>query len=88
MSEKTKFNVAVDRHIEKRFREIAGTYGGQLGRCLAAAMLQFLESDPKVQADLLTRCFQAEIHEAMESLVEEAKGEQVKKIKSREAKER
>jgi hypothetical protein len=88
MAEKTKFNVAVDRHIEKRFREIADTYGGQLGRCLAAAMLQFLESDPKVQADLLTRCFQAEIHEAMETLVEEAKGEQVKKIKNREAKER
>ncbi len=88
MAEKIKFNVAVDRHIEKRFREIADTYGGQLGRCLAAAMLQFLESDPKVQADLLTRCFQAEIHEAMETLVEEAKAEQVKRIKNREAKAR
>jgi hypothetical protein len=51
-------------------------------------MLQFLESDPKVQTDLLTRCFQAEIHEAMETLVEEAKAEQVKRIKHREAKER
>jgi hypothetical protein len=88
MAGKTKFNVAVDSNIEGRFREVADTYGGQLGRCLAAAMLQFLESDPKVQADLLTRCFQAEIHEAMETLVEEAKAEQVKRIKNREAKER
>jgi hypothetical protein len=87
MAEKTKFNVAVDRHIEKRFRATADTYGGQLGRCLAAAMLQFLETDPKMQADLLTRCFQAEIHEAMEELVEQAKVEQVKRIKGREAKE-
>ena len=51
-------------------------------------MLQFIESDPKVQADLLTRCFQAEIHEAMEDLIEQAKAEQVKRIKHREAKEK
>jgi hypothetical protein len=88
MSEKAKFNVAVDRHIEKRFREVAEAYGGQLGRCLAAAMLAFIEMDPKQQADLLTRCFQAEIHEAMEELVEAAKTEQVKRIRSREAKEK
>ena len=86
--DKAKFNVAVHRLIEERFREIADGYGGQLGRCLAAAMLQFIESDPKVQADLLTRCFQAEIHEAMEDLIEQAKAEQVKRIKHREAKEK
>ena len=85
---KVKFNVAVDENIEKRFRDIAETYDGQLGRCLAAAMLAFLEMDPKQQADLLTRCFQAEIQGAMETLVEQAKSEQVKRIKSREAKER
>lgn len=83
---KTKFNVAVDSAIEKRFREVADGYHGQIGRCLAAAMLQFLESDPKVQADLLTRCFQAEIHEAMDTLIEQAKAEQVRRIKAREAK--
>jgi hypothetical protein len=88
MAGKTKFNVAVDTNIEEKFRAVAETYGGQLGRCLAAAMLQFLESDPKAQADLLTRCFQAEIHDGMEKLVEEAKAEQVKRIKTREAKER
>src|SRR5439155_8628060 len=59
-----------------------------VGNILAAAMLQFIESDPKVQADLLTRCFQAEIHEAMEDLIEQAKAEQVKRIKHREAKEK
>ena len=85
---KSKFNVAVDALIEERFREIAEGYGGQLGRCLAAAMLQFLETDPKVQAELLTRCFQAEIHESMEALIEQAKAEQVKRIKHRESKEK
>lgn len=85
---KVKFNVAVDESIEEQFRKIADGYGGQLGRCLAAAMLQFIETDPKAQADLLTRCFQSEIHESMEQLVEQAKAEQVKRIKSREAKER
>ena len=88
MPGKTKFNVAVDASIETRFRKIAEAYGGQLGRCLAGAMLQFIETDPKIQAELLTRCFQAEIHESMEELVEQAKAEQVKRIKSREAKER
>lgn len=86
--EKVKFNVAVHPAIEKRFRETADAYGGQLGRCLAAAMLQFIETDPKVQAELLTRCFQAEIHDQMQSVVEQAKAEQVRRIKGREAKER
>jgi hypothetical protein len=40
--QKTKFNVAVDHNIERRFREIADGYGGQLGRCLAASMLAFI----------------------------------------------
>ena len=86
--QKTKFNVAVDHNIEKRFREIAEGYGGQLGRCLAASMLAFIEMDPKQQATLLTRCFEAEIHESMQDLVEQAKAEQVKRIKGRESKER
>ena len=85
---KVKFNVAVDENIERRFRETADAYEGQLGRCLAAAMLAFIEMDPKEQAQLLTRCFQAEIHGSMEALVEQAKAEQVKRIKGREAKER
>ena len=85
---KTKFNVAVDENIEQRFRETAEVYDGQLGRCLAAAMLGFIEMDPKQQADLLTRCFQAEIQGSMQTLVEQAKAEQVKRIKGREAKER
>jgi hypothetical protein len=88
MAEKVKFNVSVDSNIEGRFRQIAKGFDGQLGRCLAAAMLQFIETDPKVQAELLTRCFQAEIHESMVELVEAAKVEQVKRIKSREARER
>jgi hypothetical protein len=85
---KVKFNVAVDGSIEKRFRDIAEGYEGQLGRCIAAAMLAFIEMDPKQQAELLTRCFQAEIHGSMEALVEQAKAEQVKRIKHREAKEK
>jgi hypothetical protein len=36
----------------------------------------------------LTRCFEAEIHESMQDLVEQAKAEQVKRIKGRESKER
>lgn len=85
---KAKFNVAVDANIERRFREIADAYDGQLGRCLAAAMLAFLEMDPAQQAELLTRCFQAEIHGSMEKLVEDAKAEQVSRIKKRETKAR
>jgi hypothetical protein len=88
MTPKTKFNVAVDPAIEQRFRETAEAYGGQLGRCLAAAMLAFIEMDPKQQADLLTRCFQAEIHDSVQDLVEQAKAEQVQRIKKREAKEK
>jgi hypothetical protein len=88
MTPKTKFNLAVDPAIERRFCAIAEACGGQLGRCLADAMLAFIEMDPKQQADLLTLCFQAEIHDVMEDLVTEAKAEQVKRIKSRESKEK
>lgn len=87
-SKKAKFNVFVDADIERRFRQTADAYGGQLGRCLAAAMLQFIETDPKLQAELITRCFQAELHDAVGDLVEQAKAEQVRRIKQREAKER
>ena len=87
MAEKVKFNVAVDPSIEGRFRQIAKGFDGQLGRCLAAAMLQFIETDPKVQSELLTRCFEAEIHQSMTELVAAAKAEQVRRIKAREAKE-
>lgn len=85
---KTKFNVAVDENIERRFREIAETYDGQLGRCLAAAMLAFLEMHPEQQAELLTRCFQAEIQGAMEKLIEDARTEQINRVKKRDAKAR
>jgi hypothetical protein len=41
-----------------------------------------------MQAELLTRCFQAEIHESMQELIDQAKTEQLKRIKHREAKEK
>ncbi len=47
-------------------------------------MLQFLETDPKQQADLLKRVFDAEIAEEMALAIEIAKEEQFRRINSRE----
>jgi hypothetical protein len=88
MGQKVKFNVAVDGEIVERFRQVAEAYDNRLGMCLTAAMLEFIEADPKEQGALLTRCFEAEIHGQVRDLIEQAKSEQTRRIHAREKRDR
>lgn len=85
---KAKLNVHADVDLMDRFREQAQHYGGRLGLCSSAALLQWVESDPEVQAEYIRRVFDAELRDEMQSLVEAAKREQVARIEQRERKKR
>jgi len=77
-------NFSVHRELADRFREATREYYGKLGLCFSAALLMFLEADPKVQGDFIKRVFDAEVDDEILAVIEQAKAEQVKKIHARE----
>ncbi|HEV7299601.1 MAG TPA: hypothetical protein VGN72_09575 [Tepidisphaeraceae bacterium] len=81
---KQSVNFAVQRHLADRFRDSTKEYYGKLGLCFSACMLMWLEADPAVQAEYLKRVFGAEIDEEMAAVIEQAKAEQLRRIKTRE----
>lgn len=88
MARKETINVYTDPAIAKQFRLTAEHYGGRVGMCLSAAMLAFLEMDPKRQGELIQRVFQAQLRDEVESLVEAVKAEQARRIEEGERQER
>lgn len=69
--------------LAEAFKKGMKPFKGKLGLCCAAALLQFLESDPAVQRDLVQRVFETELNEEMEAAIESALAEQQRKIKKR-----
>jgi hypothetical protein len=86
VAQKIKFNVAVDESLATAFRKASDHYYGRIGMCLAAAMLKFIELDPKEQTELLRRVFEIETDAEMATAVESAKEEQHRRISEREKK--
>ena len=70
--------------LADRFSEATSAFYGKVGACFGAAVLMFLEADPKVQAEFVKRVYEAELEDEVEEAVQQAKTEQLKKIKSRE----
>ena len=81
---KQTISFSVHPELADRFREATKEYYGKLGLCFSAGMLMWLEADPEKQAAYLKRVFEAEVNDEMLSIIEQAKGEQLKRIKSRE----
>lgn len=77
-------NFSVHRDLADRFREATREYYGKLGLCFSAALLMFLEADPEVQGQYIKRVFDAETDDEVEAVIEQAKAEQLKKVKTRE----
>jgi hypothetical protein len=77
-------NFSVHRDLADRFREATREYYGKLGLCFSAAMLMFLEADPQTQGQYIKKVFDAEVDDEIESAIQAAKEEQLKKIKARE----
>ena len=86
MGARTKQTVSFStrREMAEAFRKAASEYYGRLGMCFSAALLMFIEADPKTQGDYLKRVFDAEVNDEVNATVEAAKSEQAKRIKSRE----
>ena len=88
MPRKLKLNAYVDEALARQFKDVSKRYTGRIGMCLSAAMLQFLETDPKEQAAFLKRVFDAQIQGDMQEVIQTAKNEQVRRIKARERRDR
>ena len=79
---KENINVWVNRRIAQEFRKAAKSYFNRLGMCYGAAMLMFLEANPKTQGEYLKRVFHAEIDGEVEELLKEAAAEQRRRVRS------
>jgi hypothetical protein len=88
MAKKVKFNVFVDEALAKQFKAVAHVFYNRMGLCLSAAMLQFLQLDPKEQAALMKRVFEMDLADETEAAVQAAKAEQLRRINAREQKEK
>jgi hypothetical protein len=84
MAQKQTVSFRMHPHLLQQFQKAAEAFQGKLGACFSAACLQWMESDPKIQAEYLKRLYEAELRDEVEAAVGQAKVEQVKKIKSRE----
>lgn len=70
--------------LADRFQQLTSAFLGKVGTCFAAAILMFLEADPKTQGQYLKKIYDAEINDEVDDAIAAAKAEQLKKIKSRE----
>jgi hypothetical protein len=84
MAQKRPISFRIHPTLADRFQDSVGPYYGKLGACFSAALLMFLEADPKTQGEYLKRIYDAEIEDEMGDVIAAAKAEQLKKIKARE----
>ena len=85
---RSNLNVNVDPDVAARFREVAAKYKDKLGLCLAASMMMFLEADPRVQGEYLSRLLNAQVRDEVEELLAEIRAEQAARVKARDIKEK
>ncbi len=80
-------NLYVNRQVATAFREAAKKYDGRIGLCASAALLMFLEADPKVQGEYLNRVFQVDLTEQVDDALAAVKEEQARRVAEREKRE-
>ena len=84
MAQKRTVSFRLHALLAERFTELSSTFYGKVGACFAAAILMFIEADPKTQGEYLKRVYDAEINDEVEDAIAAAKSGQLKKIKARE----
>ncbi|HZZ41646.1 MAG TPA: hypothetical protein VFE58_01800 [Tepidisphaeraceae bacterium] len=72
MAEKTKLNAYINTQLADEFRKIARLSYGQIGLCLSAAMLQFLETASEDQVSYIKRVYEAEEEGKVDALIQAA----------------
>ena len=85
MAQKQTVSFRIPPELLEQFQKSAEAFQGKLGACFSAACLQWMETDPEVQASYLTRLYEAELRDEVTVAVDQAKAEQAKRIKHREA---
>jgi predicted ATPase with chaperone activity len=84
MAQKRTVSFRLHPVLADRFNEATSAYYGKVGACFGAAVLMFLQADPKEQAEFIKKVYEAELGDEVQDAVEQAKAEQLKRIKSRE----
>ena len=74
-------NLFVNRAVAERFREAVKAFDNRLGLCATAAMLMFLEADPRMQAKFIAQVQQSELTNQVETLLAEIRNAQLEAIK-------
>lgn len=69
--------------LADRFQEAASAYYGKQSICFSAALLMFLESHPEQQAAFMKRVYDAELADEVETIIEQAVAEQLRRIKAK-----
>ena len=83
MPQKSTLSFRVSPQLVTRFREATREYYGKAGVCFSAALLMFMEADPKSQGEFMKRILDAELNEEVEATVAMALERQAKRIRSR-----
>lgn len=87
MAQKRTVSFRLHPALADRFQQATSPFYGKTGACFGAAVLMFLESDPKVQAEFVRRIYEAELKDEVEEAVAQAKRDQLEQIRSREGRE-
>lgn len=87
MPRKPTLNLALPETLLVRFNELCRTYGHnkQKGQILSAALLMFLESDPREQAEWIDAVRLAETEAGMRDLLERIRLSQSKRVADNDA---
>lgn len=79
-------NLAIDASLLDAFEQVASQYGHgkQKGQVLSAALLMFLEADPREQARCVRAVFESQVDQGMQALLEQARARQTHNVTHRD----
>ncbi len=84
MGRNLNLNLNISARVARQFREAAKHYDGRIGLCASAALLMWLEADPKTQGAYLSEVFQLDLTDQVDDSLQAVKDEQARKVAERE----
>jgi hypothetical protein len=88
MARKQMVTFRADPAMVRQFREAAKPYYGRLAVCFSAALLMFMEADPREQGQFVKRIYDADVNDEISSILEGIRAEQTKRVKLRDRAEK
>lgn len=84
MPKNQNINLFVHLKVAKAFRDLADGFDKGIGVCATAAMMNFLQEDPRIQADWIARVLQLDLTEKAEDALVAIRQEQAKRSVERD----